>query len=247
MSNHLIIRPLPFAVAATGLASASQLLSPEPKQVAVAIGGAATIALDLGAATAIDTVFIGYTNDSGAGSFAMSYGPATGFENAVAGATTALPTKLIGGRPHFLKVLAAPVTARFIGLTANLAAGFEIGVVALGKALRPALGPEFGHGKGVIDTGTATRRRDGGFAIDPGTRATSFQWTLGDLTDDVRDQLYAILQDRGETRSVLIVEGTEPSPALSERLHWSLMTRIEAYERRDPELTRWSLKTQDWA
>lgn len=247
MRTHGIMRPLPMAIAGTGFSLPQRVASEEPKEVAVALGGAASITLDLLGVTNIDTIFVGFTNDAGAGQLRWSYGVAGPTETIVENLAPA-PTKQIAARRHFFRTLEAPIAARYVQIySPNLTAGYEIGVIAIGKAFKPALGPEIGQGRGVIDTGSATRRLDGGFGIVRGARAGTWQWTLGDLTDDERDELYGLILDRGETASVLVFEDLEIGGALGDKLHWSLLQRNEAYERRDPNLNRWALKLQDWA
>lgn len=249
MTAHAIVRPLPPAVITpTGFAAgaAAALASNEPKQVAVANGGAASIKLDLGAAVTFDTLFIGFTTDAGAGSFSCTCGNATGAETAL-GVTNVLPTKLIGARRHFLLRLGAPVTARYVIMSnANLAAGYQIGKFAVGLAFSPTYGPEFDHGAGIEDTAIVTNRKDGGLGMDPGVTVGTWNWQLGDLTDDERDTLYGILRYLGLSKPAIVIEGLGLATTLHESVHWCTFTRIEKYERYDAGLTRWAFTIRDW-
>lgn len=248
MSYHALVRPLSATIAATGIAPAWRAMTPEPKEVAVAgSAGAIAITIDFGSVVQLDNVFIGFTNADAATPLQLSYGVAGPWATAVGGARAALPTRLRAPRRHYLWQLEAPVAARYIGIAGNVPAGFQIGVIAAGEAFRPEWGPELGHGRGVIETGSATRRPDGGFGIVKGVRAPTWQWTLGDLSDDERDELYALIVSQGETETLLVIEGGDSEPPLAESVHWSLLTRVEPYERNDPGMTRWALRLQDWA
>lgn len=249
MSGASIVRPLLFSITSTGFAGAARLTTPEPKEVAVANGGAGTLTIDLGTAQLIDTIFVGFTNGAAGGTIQLSYGVAS-IDTAIGGPIAPLPTRLIKPRRHFLTQLGAPVTARYIGVAGNFAAGFEVGIAAVGKAFTTTLGHEQGAGRPIVDTGSAARRPDGGFGIDRGVRAGGFAWTYGDLSDDERDDLYALLLEIGTSGGpVLVIEETGSVPAgAAERVHWGPFTRIEQYERKAPEAkTVWSLRMEDWA
>ncbi|UIJ46892.1 hypothetical protein LZK98_08110 [Sphingomonas cannabina] len=240
-----IVRPLPFTVTASGISGAARIGTAEPKEVAVALGGAATITLDLGGVTPVDTIFLGYTNDGGATPLALSCGTANPNTTVLAPALTSLSTKIPGERRHYAFAAAAPVNARYIGISGNLPAGFQIGVAAVGKRFWPMYGHDLGSGRPVIDTGTASRRVDGGFGIEDGAGAGGWQWTFGDLSDAERDELYGIARDRRMSRSILVAE--DVNATLSEAWHWSLLQRIEPYERFDVGATKWALRIEDWA
>lgn len=248
MSTHGIVCPLAATIAGDGMSALNRALTVEPKEVAVsAAGGAIQVTLDLGAATQIDTVYIGFTNAGDATALQLSHGLANGFQTNIDAPIAPAATKRLDPVRHYFKWLPVPVNARYIGIAGNVPAGFEIGVIAVGKAWSPAYGQEMGSGRGIIDTGSATRRLDGGFGIVRGARAGTWQWTLGDLSDEERDELYALLFAIGETGTALVIEDTELGGVQADKLHWSLFRRIEAYERRDVGLTRWGLKLEDWA
>jgi len=243
-----ITRPLALTISGTGMTGLQRLLTPEPKEVAVAAGGAVALTIDLGAVQLVDTVFIGFTSAPPTITLQLSYGVAGGFTSAFEPATAPLDTRLFTPRRHFAVDLAASVSARYIGVAGTLPAGTEIGVVAVGRRFCPAFGHEAGAGRPLSSTATTARRPDGGIGSDGGVTYGGFAWTYGDLTDSERDDLWAIVRDRGFDLPVLVVEeaGT-PFSAQAERYHWGTFTRIDTYERKVPDTkTVWSLRVDDW-
>ena len=142
-----------------------------------------------------------------------------------------------------------PVALRYrrIAPTTAFPPGYFMGVFAAGKAFRPELPEEYGGGRPIIDTGTATRVFGGGFAIDEAARAGGWQWTLSELSDAERSRLYAIVWRMGQTRTLLVVEDPDQTDGLNERIHWSLVGKIDPYERRDANLNRYAMSVLDWA
>lgn len=245
MSARAVMRPLAGVLSVVNVANPQQLDSADPKQVATAGAGDFAIQVDLGSATAIDSVFVGHTTAAAGEGLVIHSGLVSGYENLI-GQYDPLQSSLYAGRRHYWASFPV-VTARYITIHAQLAAPIHIGVVAVGKGWRPERGAEWGGGAGLVDTGTATRRRDGGFGIDPGVRAITLQWTFGDLSDAEVEGLFAVLHDLGETGTALVIEGDDAGPTRSEQLHWGRFARIESYERQDRGTTRWSLRFEDWA
>lgn len=246
MKSMAIMRPTPISAIGGTFEGVARLLTPDPKEAAVTAGGAKTIDIDLGSAQAIDTLFLGYTNDSGAGSLAVTYGAGSYTTTALAAVPVAA-SNLFAPRRHFVSVLDAPIVARYIRLSATFPAGFSAGAIAVGHAFRPTWGYETGGGRFITDTGSATRLFGGGFGIDEGARVGGWKWTLGDLQNAEVDQLYAIAMDRGTTRTLLVVEDPDQTAGLCERTHWGLFQGLDAYERVDPLNTKWALTVGDWA
>ncbi len=250
MTVRAILRPAAATVlASTNVTSAANVLSAEPKQVAIAGVAAATqsvIVIDLGTIQQIDTLFIGYSrgNDDGlACLYSQVYGNVDG---AFAADLAPLPSAVAGARKHRLVQLAEPVSLRYITLLKTLSSPLEIGVVAAGLAFRPQWGAELGGGVGLIDTSGVTRRRDGGFGIDPGVVAAQLQWTFSDLSAAEVAQLYALLSTIGTSRPAIVIEGDDDGPATTEEVHYGTFTRLEPYERLQPGLTRWGLRFEAW-
>jgi hypothetical protein len=250
MSNMTILRPLaPSALTVSHGVGGSNLLTPDPKEVWSGGGAAIVIDVDLGSSKSIDTIYVGYfdvinatwTVTGGAGSYTTtSHLALTGLQ--------AVSSVAVPKRRHGLLRLAAPVANRYIRITVNPPDGatYMIGIVAVGLSFQPTHNREWGSGRSIIDTGTKEELLGGGFGIGEGARKAGYRWTFGDLTDAEVDALYDLALDAGETRVILVVEDPATSAGLNERIHYGLFDRIEAYERQNPDLSRWSLSMREW-
>lgn len=248
MAVVAIVRPLPISAIGGTFPNVSRLLTPDPKEAAITSGsGTATIDIDLGASVSFDTIFVGYTSAAAADVLTATYGTSAYTTTAWGSNIAAADSQLLTPIRHFYSKRASPVTARYIRLTGTFTAGYSIGMACVGLSFNPQYGHEYGGGRGVISTGTAERLFSGGFGIDEGTTAGMWQFTLGDLQPAEVRQLYAIARDRGETKSLLVVEDPDAGSDLAERCHWGIFRKIEAYERLDPANTRWSFTVEDWA
>lgn len=248
MSVLSIVRPYPISAIAGTADGAARLMTPDPKEAAIIVAaGSKTIDIDLGVARSIDTIFLGYTSAAAADVLTATYGTAGYTTTAWGSNIAAADSQLLTPIRHFYSKRASPVTARYIRLTGTFTAGYAIGMACVGLSFNPQYGHEYGGGRGVISTGTAERLFSGGFGIDEGTTAGMWQFTLGDLQPAEVRQLYAIARDRGETKSLLVVEDPDAGADLAERCHWGIFRKIEAYERLDPANTRWSFTVEDWA
>lgn len=251
MAPWLLLNPLPLTLVggnASGVDGAARLLSHEPKEVGLTMGGVMQIVISL-SRQSIDTVFLGFSTSMPAGAL-QCWSRAPGRDAVFLGALD--PVRRPGqSRGHALIHLAQPIDTTEIVLVnsveGSIPAGVQLGVLAVGRAFRSALGYEFGHGRGVIDTGTATRRRDGGFNMLRGARATTWKWTLGDLSSTEADALEDILIDVGETAPVVVVEDVAQAATNPRVVHWSRIMRVEPYDRRSPRQTRWNLQIEDWS
>lgn len=254
MSVRSILRPALLTLNGSfGLLGTSNLLSPEPKTVAVSTGQTpdANFLVQTNTSIVVDTFILGFVDGAGLDTLTVNFGGRAGVENIVVAQAALLPTKVLGGRRHAVVQLAEPFESNLfgfnvVGASGSPPAGISFGLFAVGRAFRPTWGGEWGGGVGLVDTATVTRRRDGGFGIDPGVRAMLPQWTFGDLSDTERADLFGLLHNAGESEPMLVIEGADTGPTLSEQVHWGLFTRIEAYERTAPGSTRWSLRFQDW-
>lgn len=250
MSVRSLFRPLPVVqVDQNNVANGALVMTPEPKQVAT-IGangqGDAYLKLTFPSQAEFDSVFVGFS--SGGDKQIEIWSRESGVTEKYLGPPiAALPTGIAGGRRHYLLQLAQPVSAVGLSIYARaVQAPFTIGVVAAGLAFRPEWGGEFGGGVGLTDTGGVSRRRDGGFGIDEGVTAAQLQWIFGDLSDVERAQLFALLRERGTSRPAIVIEGEDTGPMLTEEVHYGLFTRIEAYERFAPGMSRWALRFEAW-
>lgn len=245
MAVAAIVRPLPISAIGGTFPNVSRLLTPDPKEAAItASSGIATIDIDLGSVQSIDTIFLGYTSGHSGEGVGLLYGTAA-YDTTPGPLIPIGDSDLIAPRRHFLQVLPAPISARYIRLTKDYAANYAIGVVAVGLAFRPTWGHEYGSGRIIESTGTAERLFGGGFGIDEGVTAGGWQWTFGDLQEADRKALYAIARNLGETKTVLVIEDPA-STELTDACHWGLFRKLEAYERLDPKNTRWSFQIGDW-
>lgn len=244
-----MIRPLPFTItASSNIANVANVLTPDPKEVATITAGlTATIDIDLGAIMNIDTGFAGYLS-ANITNLSIQYGTVSPTTTYLATPFGGQNSALVSPDYHRPYVAAAPVSARYMrfGLVSPTVAG-TVGIIAAGLAVQPAWGHEFGAGRPIEDTGSVDRLFSGGFGIYEGVRVGGYQWSFGDLSDAEVASLYALARDRGQTRSVLIIEDPDQTDGLNERTHWSLFDRLEAYERQVPGASRYAFKVRDWA
>lgn len=250
MSMRAIVRPEALVTSGiSGLIGGANVLRPEPKQVAVSSGGYLAVQANLPGATLVDTLLVGFVGSAGVAldGLTFSFLALRAGNQVQLGAASLLATRVRSGRRHALLQLSQPQVLDVVAFYLDGApAGISIGLFAAGLAFRPTWGGEWGGGVGLVDTASVTRRKDGGFGIDPGVRAMLPQWTFGDLSDTERTDLFGLLHGCGESEPMLVIEGDDTGPTLSEQIHWGLFTRIEAYERTAPGTTRWSLRFQDW-
>lgn len=254
MNPLLIVEPLPIAaIAASRGTGAANLLTADPKEVWAddAVGSPVKLTIDLGVVQTIDTIFLGHLRSSAA---AATWAIATsGAGNADPQPTTGLRVPDVTGTfaslSHALWYGPA-VTARIVELTIQQPAGaapLSVGSLVIGQAFVADLGQEWGAGRQVIDTGTATSLPSGGFAIVEGVRKRRFAWTFGDLTQDEADRLELRAMAMGETRPGLVVENAERSAGLVARIRYGKFDRWRPFERRNRRQTRWEIAIEDWA
>lgn len=239
--NISIIRPIAATVAGT-FTNPERMASPDPKEVAYTVGaGAKTIDLDLGSVQDVGAIYLGGV--SGTTSFAVTGGAAsyttTNFGNIVVA-----PSRSGTAPRQYLLTLDASL--RYIRLSANLADGFEVGIAFAGERFTPEWNQEYGAGRYLIDTSAVARNRAGGFGIDEGAIIPGYEFTLGDLSDEEAEALFELLRKVGESRPMLVCEDATVSSDLDARTHYGLFQRIEKYERRSINVTRWSLKLERW-
>lgn len=257
MSNMVIFKPLPISAVATGGGSgASNLLTPDPKEVwtSETFDANHNIDIDLGSTQSIDSFLVGYTTYDGPGAAGPATLSITGGTSYTATTISAAAAFLAASsssspvRKHSFRKIAAPVNARYVRL--NIVQSDNdastVGIVAIGLAFQPTYNREWGGGRQVIDTGTKEGLLGGGFGIGEGARKAAYRWTLGDLTDAEVEALYALTLDRGETRPAVVIEDPDATSGLNERIHYGLFDRFEAYERMNPSQTRWSLSLTEW-
>lgn len=242
MNNGTIMRPLP-AVIGGSLADPARMASPDPKEVAYAVAaGPHTIDIDLGAPTLVGAVYLGGV--SGDVVFSLTGGTASYAEAPIGNLFAAQKRTPVGARKYLGIIVPRPL--RYLRLSADLPAGFEVGVAAICERFSPKWGHEWGSGRSIIDTGTANRNRAGGFGVELGAVVTGWDFTLGDITDGEREELFDMLKKIGETRPVIVAENTDATADLDARVHYGLLRRVDKYERIQLGVTKWTLKVEDW-
>lgn len=255
MANLLILAPATIAaIAASRGADVANLLTPDPREVWAdsVVGTAATIDIDLGVVRAIDTVALCHVTPPHANATWTITGGAAGYTTTTIKAASALRVPDVAGRsPALSHALwhGPSVNVRYVRISVTqpvASATLTAGVALIGQAFSPSKGQEWGAGRRVIDTGTSTGLPDGGFATVEGVRKSSWSWTLGDLTDDERDQLYELALSVGETRPVLVVEDPAATAGLRRRMHYGLLRQLRPYERANHNRTKWEMTVEEW-
>ncbi|WP_446653113.1 hypothetical protein [Blastomonas sp.] len=244
-----IVAPLAIAsVTASNGTGASNLLSPSPREIwRAAAVGSTVIDVDLGAAVALDTVFLGFTNATPDATWSVATMSGSGGAGlSVVRSTVALRVANgIGQRHHGYVRLAEPVSSRYLRITVTQVGGIapmSAGILLVGRTIeRPY---EYRAGRVALDLSKKTELVDGGFGISKGAIVSSYRFTLSGLTDEQVEELWQIVMAVGESAPLLIVEGHDT--VRFSHLHYGLFQRLEPYEREEPEDTRWGLSIRDW-
>ena len=254
MSNILIVAPASIANFSVSRGTGGEnLLTPDPKEIWLdnAVGTAATINLDLGVATAIDTVFLGclYSADPAA-TWTITGGTADYTSLNIKPSSALRVPERAGRVTNFSHAFwhGDDILVRYLRITITQpgsASPLAIGALLVGNSFQPSYNQEYGNGRGVKDTGSITRLPSGGVAIVEGARFGTYKWSLGELTDDEADMLYELQLDRGETRRLLVVEDPDQTAGLRNRIHYGLLTGLRPNERRNPNQVRWELQIED--
>lgn len=255
MANILIMPPYDImAISASRGDGAANLLRPSPREIwqDSASGSPVSVDIDLGTAQVIDTVFLGFIWYADAGAtWSITGGLAAYDQITLASARTLCAPSRAGqvGQYGHAFWTGAQASIRYLRIIISQPAGkpaIAIGTLCAGAAWQPIWNTETGGGRGVKDTGTLTRLPSGGVSVVEGARYGTYKFTLGDLTDDEVDYLYDLQLALGETRRVLVVEDPEHTPGLRSRIHYGAFTGLRAFERRDPNQTRWEATIEDW-
>lgn len=255
MAKLLMLPPADVVaiVASRGVGGAN-LLTPDPKEVwaDTAVAADVTIDIDFGDYRDINTVFLGSIGNVAPAGALWAISGGAGYTAIPILAATALKAPAGAGQSPAISHAfwnGATYNLRYLRITLYQPAGsppLTAGVVAAGLAFVSAFGQEWGAGRKVIDTGTATPLPSGGFAVIEGARKASYSWTFGDLSSAEVDTLYALQLDRGETRPLLVVEDPAQTTGLRWRLHYGKLASLRQYERRRPTQTRWELTIEEW-
>lgn len=256
MKNLLLMAAAPIAALTVSRGDgAEDLLTFDPKEVwqDSAVGSAAQINIDFGGVREIDTVFLGHVLPPAAGATWIVTGGVAGYAE-----TTLKPSGILRAvdRPGLFPAMSHAfwtgdvVNIRYLRISVNQPGGspaLSAGTVMAGRAFVPQWNKEWGSGRRVIDTAAVTALPGGGFVIVDGARKGSYSWTFGDLTDEEVDRLYDLQLQVGESRPVLVVEDPDVTAGQLQRIHYAKFVGLRAYERRNPEQTRWEISVEDWA
>lgn len=246
MRGAQIIRPIPAQITAGG-SGVANLRTPSPREIWIAPGvGNQVIDLDMGSLQGIDAFALIDTNARADAVWTIQSIAGIG------GAVTAThvngqPMRLAGNirtrYPVFAR-LAAPVAGRYFRITVNQpVTPMEIGVLVVGLALEWPYA--YGSGRVPIDGSRVTSLPDGGFGIDEGVVKRAFQWRFVDLDEETLDKLWAIAEDVGEHKPLIVVEGPADAPKAT-AVHYGLFRRFDYFEREDAAASKWALTIEEW-
>lgn len=249
MSNMIIVEPFPIQASQITVnrgTGKDMLVDPERKHVFVdtTTGSNLTIDVDLGTATAWDTIAL-------VGIGLATTWSVTGGASYTAGTYMASRAMLADealGPPYNAALYhhAAGASPRYLRASIARPSGTQtVGNLVVGKAWKPTFNMELDSGRGVIDTGSGVWRSDGGRHARPGVRGAVRSWVLGDLSDAELRQLYAIMSRCGENAPLLICEDPDFTAGQAERIGWGYFTGLEPYARRDPGKHRWGMTFRD--
>jgi hypothetical protein len=244
-----IIRPLtPAAMAvSSGAASATNMLTKSPREVWVTDSGTThVIDVDLGAATAIDAVYLGGMSLGIGATWALS--TATGMGTGLAAAASGNVALTGATEAPFQSALlrATDVTSRYFRIVVTLptTAVLQVGALAIGKSWRHPYA--YGSGRPLIDTTRKTELFDGGFGVDQGVVKSGFRWRMVDLGKAKSEELFALLRKVGTGRPIVAIEEVDTTPFVDAAVHYGLFDKFEPWERANAVDTVWALSMTEW-
>lgn len=249
MSGIAIIRPLPIAAIAvsSGDASKANMLTPSPREIWVSGNSISqTIDIDLGAAVPYDTVYIGGFNAGAGATWSLNRATGLGVGMTAEAAGNIIAADAVGPTYQALLRRGSAAAGRYlrIALTVPAAQIMQIGVVAVGLSWEHPYA--YGAGRQLIDLSRVTELQDGGYGIEQGALKAGFQWRFIDLSKTRRDELWAIVRDRGTRKPVIVVEDIDDAPLPDASLHYGLFQKFEPWERANEVDTIWALSMQEW-
>ena len=246
MAGMLIIKPIKIVQFAAGGTGLTNLLTPSPREIWIAPGGYVEVDIDLGSVQEFDSIYLGNTNAEVGGVWASSQISAIG-GSLGASIFSTTPTRLAGSirsRHPGLVRTPAPVSCRYLRMAiTQVSAPIEVGNLVIGKAFEAPYA--YGSGRAPIDTSRVVALPDGGFGFDRGVVKSSLSWRFVDLDNAQLDALWALVEDRGESAPLVVVEGPDYPPKATS-VHYGLFRRFEPFEREDPAATKWALTLEEW-
>lgn len=249
----LIIEPKPVI----GIQSAhgsdtnhQNVLTNDPKEVWTSPDiGTRALTLDFGVPVTVDSFYIGFTNaDADATVRPQSAVDAAG----TGGINLTAPLQLRAAdckttRSSAMVRLPAPVTHRYLRFPfENNTPAWQVGIIRVGLAFEAEWDREWGSGRRPIDTGRSTALLSGGFGTQEGARKAGYSWTFGDLTEAELETLWGIFLRTGTTNPVVVNEVDGATVGANEKLHYGLFQRLDPFERRDPNATKWGMEMEEW-
>lgn len=244
----------PFAITNTANitvgGNAANMTSPDPKEIYQFSSTAIQeIVVDLGSARLLDSIFIGYTNATDGFSRVYTCDNIAGANPVLVRDVVSIrAADAVAVRSSKLVTLTNPVTTRFLRLhfAANTGPALQVGILAVGLSFSANYDREWGSGRRLVDTSKVTQLLGGGFGRQQGARKAAYSWTFGDLTDAETEALWAMNYRLGISDPLIVAERDGTAVGANEQLHYGLFTRMDQFERREHNATKWSLEIEEW-
>lgn len=249
-----IYEPFPVSASASSQGAENTSLlnafTNDPKEVYLQNSGTGrNLYIDLGSVQTVDTFHMGFSNA------VLSQGRLYSCDN-LAGANAVARSSAKVMRPADCKTIRAsmthqltvPFASRYWYIQLNNLDGFalQIGRIDLCHSFSADFDREWGSGRRPIDTGRSTALLGGGFGTQEGVRKAGYSWTFGDLTEAELETLWGIFLRRGTTQPVIVNEWEGAAVAANEKLHYGLFQRLDQFERREPNATKWGMELEEW-
>jgi hypothetical protein len=232
MTNAFVCRPLVPLAIETLAAPAAPTLAADMlndmvgvQYVSGRVGTTDAIDIDLGAATAIDTIALLQTNGSAATWTVLGAATRSGLDTAptlFSGTFAAGSVTPESGRTHALAVLASPATFRWfrIGL-AGLFAPIEVGRLVIGRRFQPEVNFSFGAVLGARDLAGGDFSRRGIFLPGDGViqRSIQLRWAHAQR-DEAEQQISTLIERVGNRGHLLLCIDPDAHPQRQRRLYF---------------------------
>jgi hypothetical protein len=244
-----IVEPLTATISAPGTdgTNPANVLTNDPKEVWISPAGVGNIELDFGAAVTMDSVFLGFTNADAAAQVGVYSRAAPGGAATLQAGVTAIRASDAKSTRSSILLRFSPVAIRYLLVQVSaLSAPLQAGRIAAGLAFEASWDREWGSGRRPIDTAKVQPLLGGGFGVQPGARKAAYSWTFGDLTDAEVEQLWGTVYRVGHSSPLIVSEQDGATVGANEKLHYGLFQRLDQFERRDPNATKWALEIEEW-